>query len=122
MITKKLYTIKDIKPIPCLGNIVGPIKTPVRLSESDVLSLVKAGFNVYEHNPLKKKESVKVTLHNYRSIVFETSTKDAIIENRVKKELIKENNSSDKKDKKKKEETSKDDAVKEIPISMDFSK
>lgn len=121
MITKKLYTIKDIKPIPCLGNIVGPIKTPVRLSESDVLSLVKAGFNVYEHNPLKKKESVKVTLHNYRSIVFETSTKDAIIENRVKKELIKED-ISDKKDKKKKEETPKDDAVKEIPIYMDFSK
>ena len=121
---KKLYTIENIRPIPCLGNIVGPIRTPVRLEEKDVIDLVKNNFSVYEHNPLKKKEKVKVTLNNYSSITFKTSKKEAIDEKALKKELIKETTTPpEKKEKeKKKEKETKNDATTETPIQTDFSK
>ena len=121
---KKLYTIENIRPLPCLGNIVGPIRTPVRLEEKDVIDLVKNNFSVYEHNPLKKKEKVKVTLNNYSSITFKTSKKEAIDEKALKKELIKETTTPpEKKEKeKKKEKETKNDATTETPIQTDFSK
>ena len=120
MTIKKLYSIENVLPIPCLGNIVGPVRTPVRLSEKEVIVLLQSGFTLYEHNPLKTKEKVKVTMSNYNSIKFETSKKDAVDEKKVQKELIIE--STDKKDKKKKEETPTNDAKVETPIGMDFSK
>lgn len=83
-----LYTITTPKPIPCLGNITGPITNPVKLSLPNVMKLLSNGYEVYQHNPADKRERVKVTIENVNTIHF-TKTKNEVVQNRVLNREIK---------------------------------
>lgn len=66
----KVYTIDTCKEIPCLGGIVGPVTTPVRIKFSDVLWLIKNGYTVYQCNPYDSSEKILVTKSNINNIEF----------------------------------------------------
>lgn len=69
-ITTKMYIITTAKEIPCLGGITGPITTPVKLNQSDLIWLLNNGFKVYQCNPFDSNEKVLVDRMNMNSITF----------------------------------------------------
>lgn len=69
-ITTKMYIITTAKEIPCLGGITGPITTPVKLNQSDLIWLLNNGFKVYQCNPFDSNEKVLVDRMNMNSIAF----------------------------------------------------
>lgn len=69
-ITTKMYIITTAKEIPCLGGITGPITTPVKLNQSDLIWLLNNGFTVYQCNPFDSNEKVLVDRMNMNSITF----------------------------------------------------
>ena len=83
----KLYTIETAKPIACLGNIQGPLTTPTALNFTDVLNMINKGFVIYEHNPAKIGEKVRVTKANIKNIVFPTSRAKAGAERALNREV-----------------------------------
>lgn len=128
-VEKNLYTVLDARPIGCLGGITGPIQHPTAIAVDDVVSLVRDGFTVYQHNPHNPHERVRVTRNNFNSIVFKTTRYDGykaralnreINEMRAKEEK-KVSAPSPKKDKEnKKKESDKTDNVVEKPVNTDF--
>lgn len=77
---EKLYTVTSVLPIPALDNIVGPMTTPTKFDQQDVLWMLKNGYEVYQHNPFKKSEKVKVTRANINSIKFNGTRESATAE------------------------------------------
>ena len=75
-VKKNLYTVLDARVIDCLGGICGPIQHPTEMAESDVITMVRNGFTVFQHNPHNLREKVKVTRTNFNSIVFKTTRSD----------------------------------------------
>lgn len=69
-ITTRLYIITTAKEIPCLGGITGPITTPVKLNQSDLIWLLNNGFKVYQCNPFDSNEKVLVDRMNMNNITF----------------------------------------------------
>jgi hypothetical protein len=69
-ITTKMYIITTAKEIPCLGGITGPITTPVKLNQSDLIWLLNNGFKVYQCNPFDSNEKVLVDRMNMNNITF----------------------------------------------------
>lgn len=69
-ITTKMYIITTAKEIPCLGGITGPITTPAKLNQSDLIWLLNNGFTVYQCNPFDSNEKVLVDRMNMNSITF----------------------------------------------------
>ena len=69
-IKTKMYIITTAKEIPCLGGITGPITTPVKLNQSDLIWLLNNGFKVYQCNPFDSNEKVLVDRMNMNSITF----------------------------------------------------
>lgn len=69
-ITTKMYIITTAKEIPSLGGITGPITTPVKLNQSDLIWLLNNGFTVYQCNPFDSNEKVLVDRMNMNSITF----------------------------------------------------
>ncbi len=69
-ITTKMYIITTAKEIPCLGGITGPITTPVKLNQSDLIWLLNNGFTLYQRNPFDSNEKVLVDRMNMNSITF----------------------------------------------------
>jgi hypothetical protein len=65
-----MYIITTAKEIPCLGGITGPITTPVKLNQSDLIWLLNNGFKVYQCNPFDSNEKVLVDRMNMNSITF----------------------------------------------------
>lgn len=122
-VKKNLYTVKDARVIDCLGGISGPIQHPTEIAESDVITLVRCGFTVYQHNPHNLREKVKVTRTNFNSIVFKTTRYDGYKSRSLNTELRNEakvaSAPAPKKDKKK---SSNEDPKVEVvkPVSMDF--
>ena len=81
------YTIETAKPIAVLGGISGPITSPVIMSPTVVLELVKMGYVIYEHNPYFTTEKVLVTRTNYNKIKFKTSRVSAIKKKKLNREM-----------------------------------
>lgn len=69
-ISTKMYIITTAKEIPCLGGITGPITTPVKLNQSDLIWLLNNGFKVYQCNPFDSNEKVLVDRMNMNNITF----------------------------------------------------
>ena len=69
-ITTKMYIITTAKEIPCLGGITGPITTPVKLNQGDLIWLLNNGFKVYQCNPFDSNEKVIVDRMNMNNITF----------------------------------------------------
>lgn len=83
----KLYTVKTPKPIPCMGDIQGPMTEPTSMKFDDVLSMLCMGYEIYQHNPNKLSEKVLVTKQNIENIKFPTSKAKAISEKKDFKEM-----------------------------------
>jgi hypothetical protein len=124
-VKKNLYTVLDPRVISCLGGITGPIQHPTPIAVDDVVSLVRDGFTVYQHNPHNPHEKVKVTRNNFNSIVFKTTRCDGYkaraLNNELRKEALKVSAPTPKKEKEsKKKESEKTDTVVEKPVNTDF--
>lgn len=119
---KNLYTVLDARVIDCLGGICGPIQHPTELELSDVITMVRDGFTIYQHNPHNLREKVKVTRNNFNSIVFKTTRYDGIRSRSLNTEMRNEARkalSAPKKDVKvKSADKPESDAVK--PTNTDF--
>lgn len=83
------YTIATIGEIPLLGNLSGPITTPIELNIQDVVRLLNDGVVLYQVNPYDKNEKVRVTFDNYTTISF-TRKRAAITSNRLLNRSIRE--------------------------------
>ena len=55
-----------------LGNLTGPVVTPVRLSQETILKIIKSGHTVYEVNPSNHKEKILLTFMNATDKHFNT--------------------------------------------------
>lgn len=87
-----LYTITTAKEIHCLGDITGPVTTPVKLEKADVISLLKNGYTLYQVNPYDYNDKVLVTRSNINTIEFSRSRADVTkekIQNRSSQEMTK---------------------------------
>jgi hypothetical protein len=124
------YTIVDPRPIEFLHGMSGPITTPTVLNEMDVLKLVRRGYTVYEHNPFKKSEKVRVNVHNFNKIVFKTSRAEAYRQRRLNREMqeiargdrVKTVKKEETKAKEVKKEEVKKEVKEEKPVVTDFQK
>ena len=124
-VIKNLYTVLDARVIDCLGGICGPIQHPTEMAESDVITMVRNGFTVYQHNPHNLREKVKVTRTNFNSIVFKTTRYDGYksrcLNTELRNEAKKVSAPAPKKDKDNKKKSFNDEKVEtEKPTSMDF--
>lgn len=124
-VKKNLYTVKDARVIDCLGGICGPIQHPTEIAESDIITLVRCGFTVYQHNPHNLREKVKVTRTNFNSIVFKTTRYDGYKSRSLNTELRNEakvaSAPAPKKDEKKSSKEKENPKVEVVkPVSMDF--
>lgn len=124
-VKKNLYTVLDARVIDCLGGICGPIQHPIEIAESDVITMVRNGFTVYQHNPHNLREKVKVTRLNFNSIVFKTTRYDGYksrsLNTELRNEAKKVSAPAPKKDKDNKKKSFNDEKVEtEKPTSMDF--
>lgn len=125
---KNLYTIKDARVISCLGGITGPIQHPTEMKPEDVITLVRNGFTVFQHNPHNLREKVKVTRNNFNTITFKTSQVDGYLARALNRELRNEAKKVSapapepkKESKENKKEKSKEEAPKiEKPVNSDF--
>lgn len=74
----RYYTVKDHTLIPGL-NITGPLTEPSPIPYAIVLSMVKKGYTVYEHNPVNKSEKVLLTLENVTGADFKSTRPQRIL-------------------------------------------
>lgn len=74
----RYYTVKDHVLIPGL-NITGPLTEPSPIPYAIVLSMVKKGYTVYEHNPVNKYEKVLLTLENVTGADFKSTRPQRIL-------------------------------------------
>lgn len=84
---RKLYTIASERPIACLGGIQGPLTTPTPIGYEDIITMITKGYVIYQHNPVKLTEKVRVTRANVNSIKFETTRAKAAAERALNKEI-----------------------------------
>lgn len=75
----RYFTIASALPIKALGNINGPLTTPVQIPFADVLDMLRKNYVIYEHNPVNKAEKVRVTIDNVNNITFSTTRYDALL-------------------------------------------
>lgn len=75
----RYFTIASALPITALGNINGPLTTPVQIPFADVLDMLRKNYVIYEHNPVNKAEKVRVTIDNVNNITFSTTRYDALL-------------------------------------------
>lgn len=68
----KYVIISSSGPIKELGNLTGPIVTPVRLSQETILKIIKSGHKVYEVNPSNHREKILLTFMNATDKHFNT--------------------------------------------------
>ena len=68
---KKLCTISHSGPIVELGGIRGPVTRPMEIDTTVITKLVNRGVTVYEVNPYKRSEKVKLTYANIMTVNFE---------------------------------------------------
>lgn len=88
-ITSKLVTIESPGKIPTLGDIVGPIRTPSRLSIDTIIELINAGKVVYEVNPKNINEKVRLSRLNVYKTNFNSTIKSAVeMQKKVVKEIV----------------------------------
>lgn len=64
-----LYTINNVGTIVGL-DIEGPLRQPTEISIDDVITMLRKGYEIYQHNPCDLTEKKKVTLENVTSIKF----------------------------------------------------
>ena len=64
-----LYTINNVGTIIGL-DIEGPLRQPTEISIDDVITMLRKGYEIYQHNPCDLTEKKKVTLENVTSIKF----------------------------------------------------
>ena len=86
---ERLYTIENLGPIKCLGGICGPITTPTKLNDSDVILLLKDNYKVYQHNPYNYDEKEQVTRSNFSNITFKTTKAEATKKKIMNEEVFK---------------------------------
>lgn len=84
---RRLYTIASERPIACLGGIQGPLTTPTPIGYEDIITMITKGYEIYQHNPVKLTEKVRVTRSNVNSIKFETTRAKAAAERALNKEI-----------------------------------
>lgn len=68
----KYVVISSSGLIKELGNLTGPVVTPVRLSQETILKIIKSGHTVYEVNPSNHKEKILLTFMNATDKHFNT--------------------------------------------------
>lgn len=74
----RYYTVNDHVLIPGL-NITGPLTEPSPIPYPIILSMVKKGYTVYEHNPVNKREKVLLTLENVTGADFKSTRPQRIL-------------------------------------------
>lgn len=119
---EKLYTVKTPKPIPCMGNIQGPMTEPTSMKFDDVLSMLCMGYEIYQHNPNKLSEKVLVTKQNIGNITFPTSKAKAISDKKDFKEMQLLNKPASKLAPPKKEKKTEEDTKKAVTTADAFEK
>lgn len=119
---EKLYTVKTPKPIPCMGNIQGPMTEPTSMKFDDVLSMLCMGYEIYQHNPNKLSEKVLVTKQNIGNITFPTSKEKAISDKKDFKEMQLLNKPASKLAPPKKEKKTEEDTKKAVTTADAFEK
>ncbi|GEM_PF-5882393 len=75
----RYFTIASAMPIKALGDINGPLTTPVQIPYADILDMLRKNYVIYEHNPVNKAEKVRVTIDNVNNVKFTTSRYDALL-------------------------------------------
>lgn len=86
MFETKKYIITTAAEIPFLGGITGPITTPVKISDLDLIWLINNKFTVYQCNPYDDTDRVLVTRTNMYDIKF---TRNRAIVTKERNERIK---------------------------------
>lgn len=71
MTPTKLCSVPTYGTIKELGNITGPIMSPIPLTYEQLILLINKRYLVYEHNPANPSQKVKLTRANLRSTNFE---------------------------------------------------
>ena len=90
MAMTKLVVIESPGKIAALGGIVGPIRTPSKISTDVLIGLVNDGKIVYELNPANHSERVRLTRMNMFTNNFKNSVKQVIkLHKKVVEETIK---------------------------------
>lgn len=84
----KLYTVASIAPIVGLSDIMGPLRTPTKMEFHDVLTMVKRGYVIFEHNPVDPIEKVRVDQDNINSITFKNTRASALERHALNKAMI----------------------------------
>ena len=79
---RDLYTVASDGIIKYAGGIQGPLTTPTQLPLDTVVTMVRKGYEVYQHNPVNLSEKVLVTVKNVGNISF-SSTKAQTVTRRA---------------------------------------
>jgi hypothetical protein len=72
---KKLVKIMTNGPIVELGNILGPVNSPVKIEINKIINMVQHGKKIIEINPRNQNETVLLTLANVTKNNFPTEQK-----------------------------------------------
>ena len=83
----RYFTIASAMPIKALGDINGPLTTPVQIPYADILNMLRKNYVIYEHNPVNKAEKVRVTIDNVNNVKFTTSRYDALLRKEANLEM-----------------------------------
>lgn len=103
MADSKLVTIESYGSIDVLGGLIGPITTPCNLDINTIVLLINSGKIVYEVNPKKTNEKIRLTRLNVRSNNFKPVQKAPVkqntnhSDNKKKKYYYDKNESNDEK-------------------------
>ena len=140
---RQLYTVDSSGVIPFAGGINGPLSTPTVLPIDAVITMVRKGYVVYQHNPVNLSEKVLVTKDNVGKVGFKTNKAQGVTtralnrsiqemekESKEKKEVIadvvrkNDNKQNNKKEDKKNKVDNKEEVKEETPsvFDTDFSK
>lgn len=83
----KLYIVKSQKTIIGMHDIMGPLTTPSKMKFSNVLEMVRKGYDIYQVNPYNTTEMVKVTISNINDINFSISRSTAASQKKLNREF-----------------------------------
>ena len=84
---RKLYIVTTPKKILGMADIVGPLTTPSEIKFTDVLQMVRLGYNIYQVNPYDHSEKIKVTITNINDIEFKNSISKALSQRKLNREI-----------------------------------
>lgn len=85
---RQLYTVaSEGVSIPYAGGINGPLSTPTVLPLDTVVTMVRKGYEVYQHNPVNLNEKVLVTAKNVGQVEFKSTKSETVTKRALNKSI-----------------------------------